>query len=185
MAPKSLPNSPHHDPEEGYILDLQEANGWLFKPRGLHIVWGNEDCYWRLPPEGEDGPVELLEVWWFEVRGSTKENLKRGKKYEISFLVSVNKDARCWNDLPIFIMAKVGMGGSCRWKRINLPIQDGDNKFEIPEGKFLIDVPETECDDSKLHFGLYEVWSASCKGGLQIHEARVQEVKENNENDTL
>ncbi|KAJ8754310.1 hypothetical protein K2173_002761 [Erythroxylum novogranatense] len=174
MPPKSLPNSPHHDPEEGYVQDLQEATGWLFKPRGLHIVWGNEDRYWRLPPEE-----------WFEVTGSTKENLKRGKKYEISFLVSVNKDARCWNNLPIFIMAKVGMGGSGRWKRINLPIQDGDNKFEIPKGKFLIDVPETEWDDSKLHFGLYEVWSTSWKEGLQIHEARVQEVKENYENDSL
>ncbi|KAJ8775292.1 hypothetical protein K2173_020296 [Erythroxylum novogranatense] len=185
MPPKSLPNSPHHDPEEGYVQDLQEANGWLFKPRGLNIVWGNDDRYWCLPPEGEDGPAELKGVTWFEVTGSTKENLKRGKKYEISFLVSVNTGASCWNDLPIFIMATVGTGGSGRWKRINLPIQDGDNKFEIPEGKFLIDVPETECDDSKLHFGLYEVWNASWKVGLQIHEARVQEVKENYENDAL
>ncbi|OVA12397.1 Phloem protein 2-like [Macleaya cordata] len=157
------------------------------QPRGLDIIWGNDPRYWRVPTaddpramEGRDAPLELLQVCWLEVTGSMKLQkfeLRPGK-YNISFRISMKRDAFGWSGMPIYIMAKIGKKGKYIWRSANLTSSDNE-PFEIPEGEPLqIEVsPGSNEEDEELHFGLYEVWKGRWKGGLQIYEAIIRPEK--------
>lgn len=55
-----------------------------------------------------------------------------------------------------------------------------DKEFKIPLGddSFVIEVP-SDFKDTKLYFGLYEVWRGEWKGGLKVHQATVQKLPVN------
>ncbi|KAF5729194.1 protein PHLOEM PROTEIN 2-LIKE A9-like [Tripterygium wilfordii] len=122
--------------------------------------------------------LELVQVCWLEVTGST--TVEAGKKYQVSFTVSLKPDAFGWNGCPVFMMAKVGRKGKYSWKKIKaLEKADfGSNSIQIPDhdgNKLVIEVEPT-AEDRQLYFGLYEVWSGKWKGGLEIHNAIVRIV---------
>jgi len=120
----------------------------------------------------DEKPAELVQVCWLEVTGTTNKSLKEGK-YKIKFEVSKKTDAYGWDGCPVFMMAKLGKKGRYRWSKIDLS-KVGTDKSPVTSD-FDIDVKGTE--DNKLYFGLYEVWTGKWKGGLQIHQAIVEEVK--------
>lgn len=129
-------------------------------------------------------PAELIHVSWLEVTGSY-DQLQPGKKYQIKFYLSLKSDAFGWNDCQVFLMAKLGKTGKYKSTKIILNDQNTSapsedlNGTPFPTDNFEIEVPSTtptESDDTKLYFGLYEVWSGKEKGGLQIHKAVVSEV---------
>ncbi|PON74450.1 Phloem protein [Trema orientale] len=168
----------HHD-SDGEAIDTQDKE-ITFYPRGLNIVWGNDNRYWRIPkPEdakNPDVPAELIQVSWLEVTGST--TLDAGKKYNIKFHLSLKSDAFGWNGCQVYLMAKIGRRGKYKWTKVTLKDQtpSADNKgTPFPAEDFEIEVPESANDQEsrKLFFGLYEVWSGKWKGGLQIHKAVV------------
>ncbi|XP_023633195.1 protein PHLOEM PROTEIN 2-LIKE A9 isoform X2 [Capsella rubella] len=130
-------------------------------------------------------PAELKMVSWLEVTGSF-EKIEPGKTYQIGFKISFKPDATGWDKAPICMSAKIGKKGKTMWKRIKSVQQNfgklkvGSEPVNIPDesdGRFEISVsPTTLTQDTKLQFGLYEVWTGRWKTGLLIHEAFVHEV---------
>lgn len=124
-------------------------------------------------------------VTWLEVTG-TIGKIEPGKTYRIGFKISFKPDATGWDQAPLFMSAKIGKKGKTVWKRIKSVNQnfgkpkDRSEPVTIPDesdGLFEISVsPTTVNQDTKLQFGLYEVWTGRWKTGLLIHEAFVQEV---------
>ena len=137
-------------------------------------------CYYKIycrSNNNVDQVAELVQVSWLEVTGSVK--LKPLARYQISFKLSFKGDAFGWSGSPVFLMAKVGKKGRYKWKRLkeleNLPREP----IEVPDNSepFFVDVPSmTEQPDSRLYFGLYEVWSGKWKGGLKVHQAIVKKI---------
>ncbi|XVF87084.1 hypothetical protein PTKIN_Ptkin18bG0092000 [Pterospermum kingtungense] len=173
-----MASKPHHDAEADAIEKDQDPI--IFNPRGFNIVWGNDSRYWRIPPRSSLNinnnvaeAAELNQVSWLEVTGSVQ--LMPSASYQISFKVSFKGDAFGWSGAPVFLMAKVGKKGKYKWRRLkeleNLPktpteVPSNDNPFIIDK---VLDQPDT-----RLYFGLYEVWSGKWKGGLRVHEAIVK-----------
>ncbi|KAF5935963.1 hypothetical protein HYC85_027092 [Camellia sinensis] len=118
--------------------------------KDLKIVWGNDNRYWRTPNESNQ-PAELLQVCWLEVTGSCF--IDKGKKYNVTFEVSLTPDAFGWNNTTLYIMAKRGEKGRYTWKKLSLILN---------------------ASDDKLYFGLYEIWKGNWKGGLKIYRAVVE-----------
>ncbi|KAI8001893.1 Protein PHLOEM PROTEIN 2-LIKE A9 [Camellia lanceoleosa] len=148
----------------------------IIKPKDLKIVWSSDNRYWRMPTQ-PDQPAELLQVCWLEVTGSCP--IDKGKKYNVSFEVSLTPDAFGWNNTTLYIMAKIGEKGRYTWKKVNLTNQNTnkDQRFSIPhEQNNLIVDTVADASDDKLYFGLYEIWKGNWKGGLKIYHAVVKEV---------
>ncbi|XWS16038.1 hypothetical protein CRYUN_Cryun34aG0051800 [Craigia yunnanensis] len=180
-----MASKPHHDAERDAIEgDLQ--NEFIFKPRAFNIVWGNDSRYWRIPSRSSSSTqsnnnveqvAELVQVSWLEVTGSVP--LEPPNSYQISFKLSFKGKASGWSGSPVFLMAKVGKKGRYKWKRLkeleNLPSQP----TQVPniDDPFVVEVPKDQ-PDTRLYFGLYEVWSGKWKGGLKVHEAIVKKKKE-------
>ncbi|WCJ28481.1 phloem protein 2-A9 [Euphorbia peplus] len=168
-----MANKAHHS-SSGEIQKLKDPVRWVLKPKALNIVWGNDSRYWKI---NEEGPVELVQVCWLEVTGSTNENLKKGKNYEVNFVVEMKDEGFGWNGCPVFIMAKIGKKGKFKWDKVNFSDLPKNVKTQIPNGGFVLKVPQDlGSDDTVLHFGLYEVWTGKWKGGLLIHEVQVKEL---------
>ncbi|KAK9937126.1 hypothetical protein M0R45_013938 [Rubus argutus] len=152
---------------------IQETdNGFIIRPKGLSIVWGNDERYWKISKDmTEEAAAELIQVSWLEVTGSVL--LTPGESYKLTFKVGMATDAFGWKDIQAFLMAKVGKKGKYKWTRVKLQ-QDQKEKFEIPDDsqQLTIEVPRA-ATDTTLHFGLYEVWSGKWKGGLKIYNAIV------------
>ncbi|EEF38233.1 conserved hypothetical protein [Ricinus communis] len=129
----------------------------------------------------QEEAAKLLQVCWLEVTGSTKNPLSKGKKYGISFTIELMDGAFGWHGCPVFMMAKIGKKGKYRWQKSDLSSLPKNQKLEIPlktsENKypFTIDVNPSE-DDPVLYFGLYEVWTGKWKGGLNIYQAKIEEI---------
>jgi hypothetical protein len=157
---------------------------WISQPSGLNFVWGGDSRYWVIPKEPRM-PAELKMVSWLEVTGSF-DKIEPGKTYRIGFKISFKPDATGWDKAPVFMSAKIGKKGKTVWKRIKSVSQNfgilkgGSEPVNIPDesdGLFEILVSPTALNqDTKLQFGLYEVWTGRWKTGLLIHEAFVQEV---------
>ncbi|CAN6683998.1 unnamed protein product [Malus baccata var. baccata] len=180
----SMTTKPHFQAEQDDEVK-QEGNKYIFRPRGLNIVWGNDERYWKLPKKKQSKdeptePAELIQVSWLEVTGSC--SLSIAKKYEISFDVELAPDAFGWRDIQAFLMAKVGKKGKYTWTKVKVAAQDPKvGKFKIPDDNgppMKIEVPSNALDNT-VYFGLYEVWSGKWKGGLKIHQASVKEVTPN------
>ncbi|CAL8149232.1 unnamed protein product [Prunus armeniaca] len=171
---------PHFQADKDEIsLDKEGRLCYNIKPRGLTIVWGNDERYWKLPNKGSGDPVELLQVSWLEVTATV--NLNPKKEYEISFEVELAPDAFGWRDIQAFLMAKVGKKGKYRWTKVKLAQDSNVGRFTIPDTNgngqtFSIRSDDDANADNTLHFGLYEVWSGKWKGGLKIYGANVKEV---------
>ena len=123
-----------------------------------------------------DGTAEMLEVCWLDVTGSMTAT--KGKEYEISFILSMNKENSFgWED-PVYVMARIGEQGE--YTRVQIDLSKlGPNKEKFPKEKYCR-VKNAENNEKKLYFGLYEVWTNNWKGGLRIHEAIVQEIPDGN-----
>jgi hypothetical protein len=119
------------------------------------------------------GPAELIQVSWLEVTG-THEG-EKGKSYEVVFDVSMTPDAFGWNGCHVYVMAKVGKRGKYSWKRSSMENPKTGN-FQIPTTETLKITVEENASDTKIYFGMYEVWSGKWKGGLKIHSAQLKEV---------
>jgi len=123
-----------------------------------------------------DGTAELLEVCWLDVTGSMPAT--EGKAYEISFILSMNKENSFgWED-PVYVMARIGEEGE--YKRVEIDLSKlGLKEEEFPAEKCRVEFrgdENAENIEKKLYFGLYEVWTNNWKGGLRIHEAIVREL---------
>ncbi|XVE88462.1 hypothetical protein DITRI_Ditri19aG0071500 [Diplodiscus trichospermus] len=173
-------SKPHHDAEADAVSD--KGNHWELKPRGLNIVWGNDQRYWRIPSRtssstGNDGneAAELLQVCWLEITGSIKPPDVVPTSYQISFWLSFKSDASGWSGAPVFLMAKVGRKGRYKWKRLTELDKLPKEATEFPSSNdpFVVDVPPNHIDTT-LFFGLYEVWSGKWKKGLRVHKAIVK-----------
>ncbi|XVF27250.1 hypothetical protein REPUB_Repub14bG0090500 [Reevesia pubescens] len=178
-----MSSKPHHDADPEAIVKDEEKRLYTFKPRAFNIVWGNDSRYWRLPSSrtssstrnnGEE-VAELIQVSWLEVTGSVA--LRTSIKYQICFTLSFKGDAFGWSGSPVFLMAKVGKKGRYKWKKLkeleNLPKEP----TEVPKNDdpFIVEV-QKDLIDTRLYFGLYEVWSGKWKGGLKVHNAIVKAI---------
>ncbi|KAL5578526.1 hypothetical protein UlMin_020225 [Ulmus minor] len=166
----------HHDSEPGSIVENPDGTITFF-PRGLNIVWGNDQRYWKIPGPGNerDNPAELIQVSWLEVTGSY--DLKDKKKCTVEFDLSLKSDAFGWNGCQVYLMAKIGRKGKYKWTKVSLKDQTGSNRFTVPSNVLDRDSSSSNSDDKKLYFGLYEVWTGKWKGGLQIHKAIIKPVQ--------
>ncbi|KAL2484121.1 Protein PHLOEM PROTEIN 2-LIKE A9 [Forsythia ovata] len=156
------------------VLSVQDKDGrkFLIPAKALNIVWGRDGRFWNIP-DNPGMPAELLQVSWLEVSSSV-DGTNPQKNYEIGFSVSLKADAFGWNKYPVYIMMKRGKEGEFSWKKVFLNTNNGNvnQAFEI-SGKLMKAADST---DTKIYFGLYEVWSGKWKGGLQIHHAFVREA---------
>ncbi|CAK7336982.1 unnamed protein product [Dovyalis caffra] len=170
-----------------FALKMSEAAGraeaesdknkcrWSFKPRELHITWSENPSNWKMP-EKENDPAELQNVCWLEINSSTPEPLSKGKRYALSFKISLSEQNFGWDAVPaVYMLAKVGKKGRANWAKINIADMKVGNEMEVPYGKLQFEVPKY-AEDTTLHFGLYELWSGGWKGGLRIHEAVVEKM---------
>ena len=119
-------------------------------------------------------PAELLQVWWFEVSGSVPiGSVPPGTKYRITFQISLKSDAFGWNVCPVHVMAKFGKEGKNSWKKISLQAHYSE-PTSIPSTEGL--EIETEDANDTIYFGLYDIWTGHWKGGLQLHNATVEQI---------
>ncbi|CAH2034689.1 unnamed protein product [Thlaspi arvense] len=192
MSSQKSNKSSHHEADSKMEQDANRK-AWIFQPSGLNFVWGGDSRYWVIPKEPRYLPVhngmpaELKMVSWLEVTGSF-EKIEPGKTYQIGFKISFKPDAAGWDKAPVFMSAKIGKKGKPVWKRIKSvnqnfgkPKSGSEKPVTIPDesdGSFQISVSHEPLnqEDTKLQFGLYEVWTGRWKTGLLIHEAFVQEV---------
>ncbi|XVE51680.1 hypothetical protein DITRI_Ditri02bG0061000 [Diplodiscus trichospermus] len=189
-----MARKPHHDAETNAIDDKWRIDGTMtFKPRGFSIVWGNDSRYWRIPPRSQSNNnghkkveevaefAELVQVSWLEVRGVCK--LEASTKYQISFQLSFKRNATGWSGCPVFLMAKVGFKGRYDWRKLKelekekkLPRQRTDVPSDTEP--FVVEVRKREeTPDTRLFFGLYEVWSGKRKRGLRVHGATIKRLQ--------
>lgn len=64
------------------------------------------------------------------------------------------------------------------WKKIYLPKDanvDSNGGYIVP--KNLVITTKDETEDSKLYFGIYEVWSGKWKGGLIIKKVIIKKAE--------
>ncbi|OAY26593.1 protein PHLOEM PROTEIN 2-LIKE A9 [Manihot esculenta] len=163
-----MSSKPHHRAIPKEVEIQKDPLKWVLRPRALNIAWGNDSRNWEMPKAGEKDPAKLWMVSWFEVTGTIKDtNIVKGKSFEISFKVDM-EEAFEWTDLPVFMMAKLGKQGKCKWEKV--PLSDGQE--EAPVINMLIQV-EDDNHEHTLYFGLYEIWSAKCKVGMKIHHVEV------------
>lgn len=100
-----------------------------------------------------------------------------GKEYEVGFKLSFTADAFGWSGSPVYILVKRGKTAKFKGHKFSL-----DTSKESEEIKAKIDpidnitTDEAEDENSKVYFGLYEVWRGKWKGGLRIHHAFIQEL---------
>ncbi|KAL1562531.1 protein PHLOEM PROTEIN 2-LIKE A9-like [Salvia divinorum] len=170
----STPN-PHHVGAPSLELELVQKRMEI-KPKDLSIVWGKDNRYWSV---SEDGAAELYQVSWLEVTGCVSKT-DPDKKYEVGFRISLTADAFGWSGSPVYILVKRGKTAKFKGHKFSLdtPKDNDDIKAEIDP----INIPTTDEDadakeeNSKVYFGLYEVWRGKWKGGLKIHHAFIQEI---------
>lgn len=114
--------------------------------------------------------AELHQVYWLEVTGLIHET-RPNKNYEVGFRVWLNPDAFGWGKYPIYIMVKRGREGKVGWTKIYMnPNEKGEFEITAKSEK------PSQDEDGKLYFGLYEVWSGTWKGGLNIRHAFITEL---------
>lgn len=99
------------------------------------------------------------------------------KEYEAGFRISLTADAFGWAGSPVYILVKRGKTGKFKGKKFELESSKEDEdikakveKIEKAEGKDPVE------EDSKIYFGLYEVWRGKWKGGLKIHHAFIRQI---------
>ncbi|XP_057465121.1 protein PHLOEM PROTEIN 2-LIKE A9-like [Actinidia eriantha] len=137
-------------------------------PDKLNIVWNGDDRYWRTE---KGGVARLLQVCWLEVTGTA--DVKTNKRYKVSFTVSLTPDAFGWSNYPVCIMARAQNKKRYIVRKVKLSdCNTNEQPFVIPTDDLIVDTDDT----NKISFGLYEVWSGMWKGGLKIHDARVEEM---------
>ncbi|GLT59919.1 hypothetical protein SLA2020_327130 [Shorea laevis] len=173
-----MATKPHHDADTNDIVYPKDGNGlYIFGPRAFNIAFGNDPRYWKLPKRESDGPAELVKVSWLQVTGLAA--VERGKKYEITFKLSMKANNRGWRNSPVYLMAKIGRRGEYQRKRLQLDHSQMKEPTYVPNFSgetFQIFVPATILD-GRLFFGLYEVWSGNWKEGPRIHGAIVKEIE--------
>lgn len=125
-------------------------------------------------------PAELIQVCWLEVCGSVVKT-RPDKTYEVGFKISLAPDAFGWAQSPVYLMAKRGKNGKFKWKKLFIGA-DGNKEGEITVTSEVVKKDDDQAsstnttDDSKLYFGLYEIWSGRWKGGLKIDYAFIREL---------
>ncbi|KAK4709921.1 hypothetical protein AABB24_023567 [Solanum stoloniferum] len=159
---------------EGNHISEELEKGTVFKiyPAAFNIVWGKDERYWKLPQEKED-PATLVQVSWLEVTGWC-DKVEKGTKYEVKFKVKLTPDSFGFNELPLYFMVK--SGSKNLWKKIYLTKDanvESNGSYLVPNN-LTITTTDSPYEDSKLCFGLYEVWSGKWKGGLIIQEVIIQ-----------
>ncbi|KAG6423566.1 hypothetical protein SASPL_113966 [Salvia splendens] len=171
--------TPHHVGAPSLELKLDQKKMEI-KPKDLSIVWGKDNRYWSIPDDG--AAAELYQVSWLEVTGCVSKT-EPGKEYEVGFQLSFTADAFGWSGSPVYILVKRGKTAKFKGHKFSL-----DTSKESEEIKAKIDAINNnsttdEAEDanakeenSKVYFGLYEVWRGKWKGGLKIHHAFIQEV---------
>ncbi|KAL2494067.1 Protein PHLOEM PROTEIN 2-LIKE A9 [Forsythia ovata] len=155
-------------------LDNSKEGQLIILPRDLSIVWGGDNRYWNIQPD--DKPAELLQVCWLEVTGSVN-GIDPKKSYTVSFTISFTPDAFGWGEYPLYFMVKTGKEENSVWKKVVISSTNANEKMEISGDSNT--VKESSDSNSKLYFGLYEVWSGKWKGGMQIHQVVVREANKN------
>ena len=80
------------------------------------------------------------------------------------------------------MMAKFGKKGKYTWTKITLRTDYSrpTNILPSPEGLEIVtkDAPTPNVNDT-IYLGLYKVWSGKWKGGLELHNATVEQIKNN------
>lgn len=171
---------PHREADETAIEKDTIKGITKIYPRGFNITWGNDDRYWSITNPNVPGSLyiaELKQVSWLEVTCST-DNVQIGNKYRVGFNITMRPDAFGWDEIDVYVMAKVGKKGKFMSMKVSLgDIKPNLKPITIPKEPLVIPVdPLTPKEFKTIHLGLYEVWSSKWKGGLQIHDAFVQKV---------
>uniref|UniRef100_A0A5B7C889 Putative SNARE family protein n=1 Tax=Davidia involucrata TaxID=16924 RepID=A0A5B7C889_DAVIN len=158
--------------------ETTDGRSFIFRPKELGIVHGNNSRYWRMPPDNTDEPAKLLDVCWIEICGSIDiKKLNPGKKYQIGFKVSLTNGARGWSpDSVVRIIAKIGKKGKFNWRTLNLEGYERKKIFDIPDNLLIYIPRNASFSEEKLHFGLYEIWGGNWKSGLKIYHAFIKEA---------
>ncbi|CAL4993316.1 unnamed protein product [Urochloa decumbens] len=79
---------------KGFLLDSpMRTNSYILPARSLHILWANDDRYWRLTPILESRfalSMELIEVWWLVIEGWVPTELvSTNSSYDIYLVYKV------------------------------------------------------------------------------------------------
>ncbi|XP_034684972.1 protein PHLOEM PROTEIN 2-LIKE A9-like [Vitis riparia] len=171
--------TPHHDAEDPPQLQLKDGKLMAtFNPRQLNVIWGRDPRYWKMPEKTSGGPAELLQVCLLEVSGSLpiRSSAPSGTKFRITFQVSFKSDAFGWNNCPVCVMAKFGKKGKYTWTKITLRTDYSRPTNILPSPEGLEITKDASNANDTIYFGLYEVWSGKWKGGLELHNATVEQI---------
>lgn len=176
QTPGSMDESKHHQAESTAV---QKKDGvYLLGARAFDIPWGRD--YWKMPPPGSSIGVpaeQSSSLKWMEFSAAVR--VEPGKKYAISFRIGFKADSYGYEDIPCFLMAKIGKTGLHTWKRLKqlekqprgpVVTPDSDDPYEI-------EVPAS-APDPTIYFGVYEAWAWNAKYGLLLYDATVKEVEE-------
>lgn len=121
--------------------------------------------------------AELFQVSWLEVTGCVSKTVAE-EEYEVGFNISLTPDAFGWSGSPVYILVKRGKSGKFKGQKFTLesPKENYDIKAKVARLQNGGGGNDIGDDNSKLYFGLYEVWRGKWKGGLKIHHAFIQQI---------
>ncbi|KAH7654488.1 Phloem protein 2-like protein [Dioscorea alata] len=174
----------HYKPSDKEKYTSKDDKGVItIKPRGLNVVWGADERYWKIDTKNDNSDAELVQVCWLEVTGEIPVNdnyLKPKQEYKLIFNVELKPDAFGWKESPVQFMVKPGKGR--KWKRCYLgSSQKNTNKlqdpFQAPADDKEIGFKFQVADGAKtVSFGMFEIWKGTWKGGLIIKSVQVEPV---------
>ncbi|KAJ8466218.1 hypothetical protein OPV22_028770 [Ensete ventricosum] len=176
-----MSTSPHY---KGVKNDLtigkKEAGVLKIKPTALDVTWGSDPRYWSIDKKNagdSTGVISLHQVSWLEVTGTFDNALleiDKSKRYSLKFRVRMKADAFGWNGCPVYLMVKDGETSKFKWNKVDLSRLPAGTEVDIPETSVEFKPPP---DDNKVIFGLFEIWRGRWKGGLDILQVIIQEVR--------
>jgi hypothetical protein len=157
--------------------------GYMLSARGLTIIWGDDERYWRfVPGDGHDSRFQVLAelslVWWLEVRGQIDCSLlSPNTNYKVVFVLKFGEHPYGW-EVPIKFSVTTPDGEQTELEEC-LNERRGQNQginggwMEVVGGEFTVR-PAADDDDPRIEFYMKEVLRRIPKGGLLLDGVRIQ-----------
>ncbi|WVZ91057.1 hypothetical protein U9M48_037279 [Paspalum notatum var. saurae] len=169
---------------QGFWLESHgQSTSYILPARSLHIVWGDDDRYWRMhshPHSRFAASMELLEVWWLEIKGSVPQGaLPRNTSYDVYLVYKLadEHDGLRWGESCVLVDGVPTFGAivsfvdqdAVRVDRVAYPVTHSEGWMELRLGEFSL-----RDDSSTVQVHLSEKTNTYAKKGLIIEGMEIR-----------
>lgn len=152
--------------------------GLALNTKAINIVWGGEGSkgrYWRQTTvTDEEGPsqvVELVGVYWLELKGKVPLNLlDAGTTYKFFVTLKLTSHASGWGSAPVIFRLYLS-GETAKSAAVDLSAYLSDEWFDLPDGGLDFTVPHDDRAGT-VSFAMFEFYGEEWKKGLVVKEVK-------------